>query len=109
MLNIDIAPTLLGFAGITPPSHMDGINLAGVLRGRLLETRDTFLVEKTGYAVSEDLRSKEKPSEKIHEECRAHRGDRKYKQRYDNNDKPKCVKDQERFYSELVIVIVNCD
>ena len=32
ILNIDIAPTLLGFAGLTPKSHMDGVNMAGVLR-----------------------------------------------------------------------------
>ena len=31
-LNIDIAPTMLGFAGLSPPKSMDGLNMAGESR-----------------------------------------------------------------------------
>ena len=51
---------------------MDGINLAGVLRGFYTETRDTFLIEKRGLNAALELRSP-KISDILHEECRTQR------------------------------------
>lgn len=46
-LNLDIAPTLLGMAGITPPSSMQGKDMAGLLRGESPEWREDFFYEHT--------------------------------------------------------------
>lgn len=45
-LNIDIAPTLLGFAGVTPPKAMQGVDLLGVLTKRI-PSRNDFFYEHT--------------------------------------------------------------
>ncbi len=41
-LNIDIAPTILGFAGITAPKGMQGINLFDVIENKIPERNDFF-------------------------------------------------------------------
>lgn len=44
-LNIDIAPTILGYAGIEPPSEMQGFDLKKILTGEV--QREEFLYEHT--------------------------------------------------------------
>ena len=98
VLNIDIAPTLLGFAGITPPAHMDGLNMAGVLRGFFTETRDTFLIEKKPRPVADKSlkdENQQRASELIDKECQ--QNPRKYKARRSrgsNKTNPECSNDQ---------------
>ncbi len=41
-LNIDIAPTILGFAGITPPKGTQGMNLFDVIENKTPERKDFF-------------------------------------------------------------------
>ncbi|MBK0383599.1 sulfatase [Pedobacter sp. SD-b] len=41
-LNIDIAPTILGFAGIKPPAAMEGQDLFEVLENKIPERKDFF-------------------------------------------------------------------
>jgi arylsulfatase A-like enzyme len=41
-LNIDIAPTILGFAGIAPPKGTQGINLFDVIENKTPERKDFF-------------------------------------------------------------------
>ena len=65
-LNIDIAPTLLGLAGLSPPKSMDGLNMAGVIRGYARETRDSFIIEKKGNI---GLSQSEKIKIRVHDEC----------------------------------------
>ena len=45
VLNIDLAPTLLGFAGIEAPASMQGRDLAPLLDGSAAEVRSEFLYE----------------------------------------------------------------
>ena len=42
-LNLDVAPTILGLAGLTPPEVMPGLDLAAMARGKA--TRESFLYE----------------------------------------------------------------
>ncbi len=44
-LTIDLAPTVLELAGVTPPSSMDGRSLVPVLRGESPVWRKSFLIE----------------------------------------------------------------
>ena len=44
--NVDLAPTFMRLAGVTPPSTVDGHGLAGVLHGNVpLDWRDSVLIE----------------------------------------------------------------
>ncbi len=43
--NIDVAPTLLESAGLTPPDHMDGRSFYRLLRGESIPWRDALLYE----------------------------------------------------------------
>ena len=44
-LNIDIAPTLLGLAGVKPPETMQGKSLAPLISGKSVKWRDDFFYE----------------------------------------------------------------
>ncbi|MBX7166431.1 MAG: sulfatase [Pirellulales bacterium] len=44
-LNIDLAPTLLEFAGVTPAGPVDGVSLVSALAGKPTSGRDDFLIE----------------------------------------------------------------
>ena len=52
-LNIDIAPTILGYAGINPPSEMQGIDLVKLVKGEIAD-RGQFFYEHT-FAGSPQL------------------------------------------------------
>jgi arylsulfatase A-like enzyme len=56
-LNIDIAPTFLDYAGITPPESMQGKSLLLLIRGNSIPWREDFLYEHT-YHVPEAYREK---------------------------------------------------
>jgi N-acetylglucosamine-6-sulfatase len=45
VLNIDLAPTMLDFAGIAPPAHMQGRSWKPVLEGKDTKGRDHWLYE----------------------------------------------------------------
>ncbi|MFW6061082.1 MAG: sulfatase-like hydrolase/transferase [Phycisphaeraceae bacterium] len=45
LLNVDLAPTLLDFAGVGAPEAMQGTSFAPLLRGRSADWRDAFLYE----------------------------------------------------------------
>lgn len=45
VLTIDLAPTLLEFAGLTPPATMQGRSLVSILKGHATEWRGDFLIE----------------------------------------------------------------
>jgi arylsulfatase A-like enzyme len=47
-LNIDIAPTVLELAGITPPAQMDGKSLYPALKGNQATDRQDFFMEHVG-------------------------------------------------------------
>jgi N-acetylglucosamine-6-sulfatase len=44
-LNIDLAPTLLGLAGVTVPANMQGYSLVALLKGARSSWRSSFLIE----------------------------------------------------------------
>jgi N-acetylglucosamine-6-sulfatase len=45
VLTLDLAPTFLEFAGLTPPAAMEGRSLVPILKGHATEWRDDFLIE----------------------------------------------------------------
>jgi N-acetylglucosamine-6-sulfatase len=45
VLTLDLAPTLLEFAGVTPPAAMEGRSLLPILKGHATEWRGDFLIE----------------------------------------------------------------
>jgi N-acetylglucosamine-6-sulfatase len=45
VLTLDLAPTLLEFAGLTPPATMQGRSLLPILTGHTTEWRGDFLIE----------------------------------------------------------------
>ncbi len=45
VLNIDIAPTIMDFAGLTPPSVLDGQSILPLLKDPSANWRDGFLIE----------------------------------------------------------------
>jgi arylsulfatase A-like enzyme len=49
VLNVDLAPTLLELAGLSPPPWMHGRSLVGLLEGREAPWRDAFLYEYYEY------------------------------------------------------------
>lgn len=49
VLNIDVAPTLLDLAGVTPPDWMQGRSWKPLLEGRDVDWRDDFLYEWFEY------------------------------------------------------------
>ena len=46
VLNIDLAPTFLDIAGLTPPSSMDGRSILDTLTNPTKNTREAFLIER---------------------------------------------------------------
>ena len=54
-LSIDIAPTMLDLAGVTPPDNLHGMSLAPVLDGDDPEWRSSFLVEYYSDTVFERI------------------------------------------------------
>ncbi|MEM9672632.1 MAG: sulfatase [Bacteroidota bacterium] len=62
-LNIDIAPTLLDYAGVTIPRQMQGKSLRGFTRGKVTDWRTDFLCEhlydRPWIPKSEGIRTKE--------------------------------------------------
>ncbi len=56
--NIDIAPTILELAGVTPPSSMDGVSLVPVLNDPSAKAReDLLLIQNWGWAEDDFSRS----------------------------------------------------
>jgi N-acetylglucosamine-6-sulfatase len=55
VLSIDIAPTMLELAGVTPPDNLHGISLAPILDGGNPEWRSSFLVEYYSDTVFERI------------------------------------------------------
>ncbi len=51
-LNIDIAPTILGAAGIAKPDWMQGTSLLPILQGNATQTRDAFVAEYYQEVIS---------------------------------------------------------
>lgn len=45
VLNVDVAPTILAFAGLAAPPHMQGNSFRPLLQGEQVPWRDTFLYE----------------------------------------------------------------
>jgi N-acetylglucosamine-6-sulfatase len=45
VLTLDLAPTLLEFAGLTPPATMEGRSMLPILKGHATEWRGEFLIE----------------------------------------------------------------
>jgi N-acetylglucosamine-6-sulfatase len=54
-LSIDVAPTLLEFAGLTPPANLHGMSLVPILEGRAPDWRSSFLVEYYSDTVFERI------------------------------------------------------
>lgn len=48
-LNIDLAPTILSMAGITPPSRMQGVHLIDLVNGKIT-ARESFFYEHTVFS-----------------------------------------------------------
>jgi len=55
VLSIDIAPTMLELAGVTPPDNLQGMSLAPILDGGNPEWRSSFLVEYYSDTVFERI------------------------------------------------------
>ncbi len=55
VLSIDIAPTMLELAGVTPPDNLHGMSLAPILDGGNPEWRSSFLVEYYSDTVFERI------------------------------------------------------
>jgi N-acetylglucosamine-6-sulfatase len=59
-LNLDLAPTILDLAGVPVPGSMQGLSLAGTLRGQGPPARDAFLYEydrESFFPVIPDIRA----------------------------------------------------
>lgn len=54
--NVDIMPTLLEWAGVTPPPGLDGHSLLPVLTGAADEVRDALWLELTYHAAYDPMR-----------------------------------------------------
>ena len=54
-LSIDVAPTMLDLAGVTPPDSVQGMSLVPVLEGEDLEWRSSFLIEYYSDTVFERI------------------------------------------------------
>lgn len=46
VLNIDLAPTFLDIAGVTPPPTMDGKSILGTFKKQNMKIRSAFLIER---------------------------------------------------------------
>jgi N-acetylglucosamine-6-sulfatase len=55
VLNIDLAPTLLEFAGVAPGDHIQGVSLLPVMAGDPVNWRDSILVEYYSDTVFERI------------------------------------------------------
>jgi len=54
-LSIDVAPTMLDLAGVTPPDSIQGMSLVPVLKGEDPEWRSSFLIEYYSDTVFERI------------------------------------------------------
>ena len=54
--NIDLAPTIAAWAGVTPPGKVNGMNLLPLLESPFTPWRSSLLIEHTGGSSATNSR-----------------------------------------------------